>query len=133
MNRKRVPGALPGISGDRGFVVFGVLLVLAGIIASAVVLGIIVDRINRPPPPIPVERELRYVTAPLEVRFGALTTRRFDVGEPLWVRIRDDGEVLVFDSKESNLIVGYARAEKLDVTPPDRSRARRARVPDEQS
>jgi hypothetical protein len=50
--------------GREGFVVFGVLIAIVAIVLGAVLLGILLERANRPPPPPPESRELRYAIRP---------------------------------------------------------------------
>jgi hypothetical protein len=113
-------GGFGRVAGREGFVVFGIIIGIVATITGAVLLGMLIDRAKQQPPAPPEPREVRYATAPLEIRFGALVAARVAPGQPLWVRGRGDGELLVFESARSNRIIGFVADEDLSVSPPQR-------------
>jgi hypothetical protein len=111
---RRLKGNLPArVNSRAGFVVFGIILAITGTIIALIVIGILWDRAHQAPPPPPLPRELRYADQPLEIRFGALTTHRVGEGEALWVSEAGGGQVAVFETEESNRIIGYTSEAQL--------------------
>jgi hypothetical protein len=115
---------LGAAGGTEGFVVFGALLFIVGSITAMVLIGAVMNRRYEPPPADPVPREVRYAAEPLEIRFGAIVTRRLDAGDPLFVRCRGDGEAAVFESAHSNRIIGFTEESRLRTEPLLQGRAR---------
>lgn len=98
---------------SQGFVVLGVLILITGTFTAAVLIGKVVHS-GRYRHEVPLgDRELRVAAAALEVRYGALTTRRVGAGEEVWVRTVGNGQVAVFADAGSTKVVGFVEEELL--------------------
>lgn len=95
------------LSDRSGIVILGPLIVFVVIFSTMIVIGMIINRADRPPPDPPLPREAMYAAVPVEVRFGGRVTARKEPGELLWVRMRPQGDATVYESEESNVIIGF--------------------------
>jgi hypothetical protein len=97
--------------------VLGPLILIAVLLLVGVLVGRVVHA-GRYPYEVPLgERELRVAAGPVEVRYGALVTRRVAPDEGVWVRPVDGGMLAVFESRESARVVGFVEAEVLPSSP----------------
>jgi hypothetical protein len=104
----------PGSRGDTGgFIVLGLLIAITGALVAGVLIGKVVHA-SRYPYEVPLGvREVIRVSAPLEIRYGALVTGRVAAGEAIWFRSLGDGRVAVFAGAESSRIVGFVTESEL--------------------
>jgi hypothetical protein len=112
---KQRPATL--LKDQSGIVILGPLIVFVVIFSTMILIGMIINRADQPPADPPLPREIRYAAAPLEVRFGGRITARREPGEELWVRLDEEGEATVYESEESNVIIGFVPDSLLTMSP----------------
>jgi hypothetical protein len=123
------PTGSPTPPRDRGgFIVFGIILGIVGTFTAAVLIGVLMDRARQGPPPTPLPRQAIHAAVAIEVRFGALTTRRFGPGDRLWVGGTEGPELSVFESERGNRIIGFVPAASLTEAPGAAGAPRRSRA-----
>ncbi len=108
-------------SSSDGFIVLAMLIVIVGMVVTGVLLGKVVHA-SRYPYEVPLgERELRRTDEAVEVRYGALVTRRVPPGRDLWVRPMGDGRLAVFETGESARVIGFVPETSLPGSPGGRA------------
>jgi hypothetical protein len=96
-----------------GVIVLGLLIVIVGMVVTGVLIGKVVHA-SRYPYEVPLgERELRHSTVPVEVRYGALVTRRIAPDEAIWVRSLEGDRLAVFEAEGSARVIGFVSERAL--------------------
>jgi hypothetical protein len=103
------------LSSEQGFVVLGLLILIAGALVTGVLIGKVMYASQYAYEVPPGHRELWTAVEPVDVRYGALVTDHLAPREAVWVRPVGDGRLAVFKDRESSRVVGFVSAG--DLTP----------------
>jgi hypothetical protein len=107
------PGRAAAVGSEEGFIVFGMLLLVVGMIVTGVLVGKVIHA-DRYRYEVPLgERELRAAVAEVPIRYGAIVTGRVGPTEPVWVRSVGEGRLAVFEGERSARVIGFVAESDL--------------------
>lgn len=100
---------------ERGFIVFGALVLIVVVVVTAVLLGKVV-RYQYPDSYIdPRRTERRHLVSDAEIHDAGQVVRRLRRGDSVWVSQLDNGDVAVFD-EPGKRVIGFVSG--LALSPP---------------